>query len=486
MRDSIRTRLLAAFLAVALAAAAALSYYFLTQIEAYGLRKLEERLYSETRTAAALLGAMYEASPRTKGGHIDVPAAAVSRALSEACTGTAGRLRVLDAKGAVLADSAGTESVGASYAGRPEIAKALGGAHGAATRKTELGRVALYVAAPIRVDGKVVGATYASATTFSILTLVSDYRRQMAVLAAAYLLISFVLAEMLGRWLTRPLRTLEAGAVALASDHSVRVVPEGPREIRALADAFNLLAQDIETSTSVLYEEERRKSRFVSDVSHELRTPLTAIRGAAETLLDEGVSEKDRRRFLGRIVNESDRLARLASDLLTLQRIEGATGELPLRPVDMRQVAALAVESLESLATEREVTVRVEGAAPPVLGDRDRLQQVVANLVDNATRMTPAGGTVLLRLSHEDTSAVLRVTDSGPGIPLADLPRLFDRFYRSELSRARTTGGAGLGLAIVKAIVTAHGGDIGARNLPDGGAEFAIRLPVLDSDSARE
>jgi HAMP domain-containing protein len=313
VRDSIRTRLLAAFLAVALAAAAALSYYFLTQIEAYGLRKLEERLYSETRTSAALLGAMYETSPPAKGGGIDVPTAAISRALAEARTDTAGRLRVLDAKGAVLADSAGSDAVGVSYAGRPEIVKALAGGYGAATRKTELGRVALYVAAPIRAGGKVVGATYASATTLSILTLVSDYRTQMALLAAAYLFVSFVLAEMLGRWLTRPLRTLEAGAVALASDHSVRVVPEGPREIRALADAFNLLAQDIETSTSVLYEEERRKSRFVSDVSHELRTPLTAIRGAAETLLDEGISEEDRRRFLSRIVAESDRSRSSAS-----------------------------------------------------------------------------------------------------------------------------------------------------------------------------
>jgi two-component system OmpR family sensor kinase len=476
VRGSIRTRLLAAFLVVALAAAAGLSYYFLTQTEAYGLRKLEERLLSEARLSAALVGSLYEEA--TGDGKLKVPAEAISSALAEASSETSSRLIVLDAKGIVLADSQRASAIGSSYSTRPEIAQALAGEYGAATRRTDLGRVALYVAWPIRVGGRIVGATYASSTTFSILTLLSDYRQQLALLIVAYLVIAFVSAEVLGRWLTRPLSKLESGAVALASDHSVRVVPEGPREIRALADALNLLAQDIETSTSVLYEEERRKSRFVSDVSHELRTPLTAIRGAAETLLDEGVSEEDRRRFLSRIVNESDRLARLANDLLTLQRIEGATGELPLRPVDLRQVAAIAAESLEPLAAEHAVTVSVEGEAPPVLGDRDRLQQVLANLVDNATRMSPRGGRVEVRLSRDREGwTVVTISDEGPGIPKEDLPRLFDRFYRSEMSRTRATGGAGLGLAIVRAIVTAHGGEISARNLPAGGAQFAVRLP---------
>jgi two-component system OmpR family sensor kinase len=265
----------------------------------------------------------------------------------------------------------------------------------------------------------------------------------------------------------------------------VRVKPQGPRETRALAEAFNRLAEDIETSTIELHEEERRKSRFVSDVSHELRTPLTAIRGAAETIMDESVPEGDRRRFLATIVAESDRLARLATDLLTLQRIEGATGELPLRRVELSEVVALAVEALEPLAAEREVTIEVSGEAPAVLGERDRLQQVVANLLDNATRMAARDGHVTVRLSESGGRAVVEISDDGPGIPPADLPHLFDRFYRSELSRARSTGGAGLGLAIVKAIVSAHGGVIEAENGPSGGATMTVRLPALREDPAR-
>jgi two-component system OmpR family sensor kinase len=479
MRGSIRMRLLAALLFVALAAAAGLSYYFLTQIEAYGLRRLEERLHSEARMSAALLGAAYEQAPDTR-----LPAMALSEALAAVSADTTSRLRVLDARGVVVADSVQTGSIGASYAQRPEIAAALKGEYGADTRRTELGRVALFVAAPIHADGRIVGATYASSTTFSVMTLLYDYRRQLAFLIVVYLVIALVIGELLARWLVRPLRKLQESASSLAADHSVRVTPEGPSEVRDVADALNRLAEDIETSTIELHDEEQRKSRFVSDVSHELRTPLTAIRGAAETLLDESIPADDRRRFLSTIVAESDRLARLASDLLTLQRIEGATGELPLSRVDLRQVSALAVEALEPLAAGRGVKVEVEGDAPAVLGDRDRIQQVIANLVDNATRMTPSGGAVTVRLRAEGGRGIVEVADDGPGIPEPDLQRLFDRFYRAESSRARATGGAGLGLAIVKAIVVSHQGTIAVANRPEGGAVFTVSLPALADEPA--
>jgi two-component system OmpR family sensor kinase len=129
---------------------------------------------------------------------------------------------------------------------------------------------------------------------------------------------------------------------------------------------------------------------------------------------------------------------------------------------------------------ERGVTVKVEGTAPMVLGSRDRLQQVVGNLVDNAVRHTPSGCGVIVALSEEGGEAVLRVIDEGPGIRAEDLANLFQRFYRAQYSRARATGGAGLGLAIVKAIVASHRGTIEAANRPEGGAVFTVRLPKLE------
>jgi two-component system OmpR family sensor kinase len=478
VRGSIRTRLLASFLLVAVAAAAGLSVYFLDQIEAFGLRRLEERLTSEATVAAATLGAALD-----ENGAVSLTSntgSRISAALADATAHSTSRIIVIDADGRVVADSA-RKAVGENYRGRPPVALALNGGVGNATGAESTGRIALTITAPVRADGRVVGATFVTASTFSITTLVSDYRVELGIAGLAFLIAAFLLIEALSRWLTRPLRELQAGAAALATDHSVRVRPTGPRETRALAGAFNELAEEIETSSVELHEEERRKSRFVSDVSHELRSPLTGIRLAAETLLDGEVGPEDHDRFLGTIIREADRLTGLANDLLELQRIEGATGELPIGRVDLTQAARLAVEANEPVAMERGVTVRVHGVAPEVLGSRDRLQQVVGNLVDNATRHTPAGRSVTVDLSEEAGSAVLRVIDEGPGIPPRDLANLFERFYRAQYSRDRATGGAGLGLSIVRAIVTSHHGTIEAANRLEGGAMFTVRLPKLDS-----
>lgn len=301
-------------------------------------------------------------------------------------------------------------------------------------------------------------------------------------LAAAALaaLVAWPIAAAYARRTTTPIEKLAASAASFAAgDHSRRARPEGPREVRLIAESFNRMADEVSLALDELSSEESRKTQFVSDVSHELRTPLTAIRGAAETLLDGGVAEDDQERFLSTIATEAERLTRLANDLLQLQRIEGATGELPFRRTTLREAADRALTMLEPLIEDREVEVTVSGTAPAVLGDIDRLQQVVANLVDNASRMVGEGGHVWVELSAEAGSAVLSVRDDGPGIPDEDVGRLFDRFYRADTSRARSRGGAGLGLAIVRAIIASHGGTIEAANLPAGGARLTVRLPAL-------
>jgi two-component system OmpR family sensor kinase len=478
MRASIRTRLLVAFLAVAITSAVGLSGYFLSEVESYGLRKLEDRLNVESLMTAGLVAAQLNA-----GGSDALSkqqAAALDDELSRIGPTISSHIRILDEDGQALVDSADRASVGAQYAETPEVASALGGARGAATRITEDGRVALYVAEPILVDRRVAGVAYASATTFSIRTLLRDYRLRLGGAVVLFVLLALVLTEILSRWLTAPLLDLARTAVAFADgDHSVRVRPRGSSEIRALAEAFNAMAQEVQTIMAELTEEEGRKSRFVSDVSHELRTPLTAIRGAAETLLDGDVPEEDARQFLSTIVRESERLSRLANDLLTLQRIEGATGELPISRVDLLETARHAVEGLAPLTEARGVRVVLEGAAPPVLGDKDRLQQVLGNLVDNASRMTPEGGVVTISLCAEDRQSVVRVLDEGPGLSEVDIPHVFDRFWRAQASRARSTGGAGLGLPIVAAIVRAHAGTVEAALREGGGTVFTVRLPSV-------
>ncbi len=465
---SIRTRLLASLLAVAVVSAAGLSWYFLNQLESIGLRALEERLGSEARLAAGMLG------ERGLG-----EAGSLHASLVETDPDLPSRLRVLNGAGVAIADSAGEAGLGIDYTERTEVAEALAGRYGGFTRLRDDGRYGMFVAYPIRAEGQIIGVAYSSAPTVEVTNLLADYRQRLVWAIGGFFLVTLVIAELLSRWLARPLRRLESGTAALATgDFTVRVQPVGSRETRAMAEAFNMMADRIEHVVSELKNEERRKSRFVSDVSHELRTPLTAIRGAAETLLDGPVEPEYAERFLSTIVSESDRLARLANDLLALQRIEGATGELPLRRMDLADVSRRAVAALEPLLEERGATVEIVGTAPEVLGDPDRVQQVVANLIDNATRVAE-GGTVRVELATEEGRAMLSVLDEGPGIPESEVERLFDRFYRTESSRSRVSGGSGLGLAIVKAIVTAHAGEIEATNRPGGGAVFTMWLPAL-------
>ena len=264
---------------------------------------------------------------------------------------------------------------------------------------------------------------------------------------------------------------------------SVRFMDEGmvrtPLGVQELATELDSVASRMRAQLAEAAAESKRQNQFVSDVSHELRTPLTAIRGAAETMMDEDISYEDRRLFCESIVRESERLTRLANELLTLQRIDGG-GEIVLERVNLHKVVEDAVTSLAPLLEERNVELTISGEAPDVLGDTDRLEQVTVNLIENASRFTkPGHGRIWVELSGIKGHSILAVKDNGRGFGDIDPARLFDRFYRGDASRARTTGGTGLGLTIVKAIVESHDGTVEAVNLPNGGACFIVAIPSL-------
>jgi two-component system, OmpR family, phosphate regulon sensor histidine kinase PhoR len=237
------------------------------------------------------------------------------------------------------------------------------------------------------------------------------------------------------------------------------------------------------------------RSDFVANVSHELRTPLTAIRGYVETLLHTPpANPSDNQQFLAIIDRHADRLSRLTEDLLTLSDLESGNVKLSLQPLDANQLIQRVLEVFWDQANRKNIklTHQIAPGTPKLLGDSDRLQQLFINLVDNAIKYTPNGGAVTLTAvfaapQNGGASQVeIAVSDTGPGIPEKDLPRLTERFYRVDKARSRDLGGTGLGLAIVKHIVQAHKGELKIESEVNRGTTVRIRLPAAPVETRQQ
>jgi signal transduction histidine kinase len=288
----------------------------------------------------------------------------------------------------------------------------------------------------------------------------------VVVAAIASVLLAFVLA----RRLARPLHEVGAAARRIADgDYAARVPREGPEEIASLADSFNQMASSLE-------EQERMRRDFIANAAHELRTPLTNLQGYLEALRD-GVITADRATYVS-LHEEADRLVRLSRSLDALAEGDAATGPPELEPVDLAATVRSAVE-LAAPAIER-AGLRVSVDAPaslPARANADHLAQVLANLLSNAVRYTPRGGTVTITAQRRPADLLVTVANTSETIPPADLDRVFERFYRVEKSRDRARGGAGIGLAIVKQLVEAGGGRVGAAS-GDGTTSVWFSLPA--------
>jgi two-component system OmpR family sensor kinase len=285
----------------------------------------------------------------------------------------------------------------------------------------------------------------------------------------------------------RPLSEVEQTAAAIAAGQLDRRVPErDPRtEVGRLSLALNgMLAQiqravaSSEQSAAQARTSEDRMRRFITDASHELRTPLTTIRGFAE-LYRQGAA-RDVELLMSRIESESRRMGVLVEDLLLLARLD-AQRPLERRRVDLLVLATDAVHDAQSIAPKRRVQIEVfDGpGTPEVLGDEARLRQVLGNLVSNALQHTPDSARVTVRVGTEDNEAKLEVVDEGPGMSEEDAHRVFERFYRTDSSRARASGGTGLGLSIVDSLVFAHGGTVTVTTAPGRGCRFQVSLPRI-------
>jgi heavy metal sensor kinase len=243
-------------------------------------------------------------------------------------------------------------------------------------------------------------------------------------------------------------------------------------------DELGRLAQTINAMISRLEQSFTEMRRFSADASHELRTPLTVLRTEVEVAMSRPLAPAEVQHLLGSVLEECERLTRLTDQLLTLARQDAGRAARPEQRVALPALLADVVETLRPLAEERAVNFRSEVSDGDVQGDSAALRQVFVNLIDNAIKYTPGGGTVTISVRRENTSVVVTIVDTGEGIAAEHLPRVFDRFYRVDKARTRAAGGTGLGLSIARGIVEAHGGQIELESTPCRGTNATVTLPV--------
>lgn len=341
-----------------------------------------------------------------------------------------------------------------------------------AIAETSLSPAILGKGIPLEANGQTVGYLL-PAKGPNELAFEEQLNRSILYAGLAAGVVAIVLGALLTRAIMRPLSIVEEGARRIADgDLSHRVRVNSRDEIGDLARQFNEMAEALQRQESL-------RRAMVADIAHELRTPLTVIRGQVEALQDNifELSQEniqpihDQVLLLGRLVEDLRELALAEAGALPMERI----------PVALYDVVRRAVAAFQQRAGEQGVNIhtQLQAEVPAIEGDPQRIEQVLANLLSNAMRYTPSGGSVTIKLTADSHWAYISVTDTGSGIAPEDLPYVFDRFYRADAARAKATGGSGLGLSIAKQIVEAHGGAITVQSSLGVGTTFTVRLPIM-------
>lgn len=345
-----------------------------------------------------------------------------------------------------------------------------------------------YVCEPLNYNGQLIGAMLL--TTPAIAQDFSQQANLAIVIAGLIVAILVVVFSFLfARSLTRPLESLTLAAEQMKQGRYTQRVeePKTLDELGRLASTFNDMANTIEADVNELRHQEQARRDLTANIAHDLATPLTAIQGFSEALADEVITDAEERQEMAqRIGREVQRLRRMVKDLQQMSSLESGHAQLDLAPLDMNTLTEETLNVIRPECAQMNITLLNEIAVgtPPVLADGDRITQVLLNLLDNARRHTPSGGTISVGAYSKEDTLSIQVHDTGAGIDMADLPHIFERFYRADRSRRTTTGGSGLGLSIVKAIITAHGGRIWAESKPGQGTTITFTLPLAPAKNA--
>ena len=327
---------------------------------------------------------------------------------------------------------------------------------------------------PLTINGILIGTLWVDrGTPPRVVQLIFTLIGPTAIISIMLGILTLIIGLLLMRRMINPLSEVIAAAQAVSQGDLTARVPVGARndDLTALSIHFNHMADELERS-------DRQRRNMLADIAHELRTPITIMRGRLEGILD-GVYAADEA-HIAPALEETYLLERLVEDLRLLALAEANQLRFELKPVRLNELAETILGLFSAQAGERNVQLNLEAEPdlPEVMVDPQRFQQVIGNLIDNALRYTPEGSKIDVTIHRMQDYIELTVADEGPGIPEDEINHVFDRFWRGEKSRARSTGGAGLGLSIARQLVEAQGGKISAHNRPEHGFEVQITLPV--------
>ncbi len=476
---SIRWKILISYLLIILIAFTAVA---VSLIQLVGDYLFNQRIRDDQRIAESLSG-------QIGGALVELHMDEVQSIVRSAAEESAGRVLVVDNYGVVQIDTQSTLT--GTRLANAEIASVLSGSdsdygfydlgsvdgfwiRAAVTGYSSVGAMSAFYAKAVYDGSARIGVLAYVSTVQEIYENLRSIQFKIIIWLLLVGALALLFSLLVTRMFTRPIGELSEGIRRMTGgDLSTRVNVSGHNEFTDLAMAFNSMSEKIEAL-------DKTRSQFVSNASHELKTPLSTMKILIETLLyQDPIDPAMTKDFLTDVNKEIDRLNRIVSDLLTLVNIDSGGTKLNLTDMSISALLEEQVKRLLPLARENGIEINLNARDDiHVTGDATKLQQVIYNVIDNAIKYTPRGGEVTITQTRAGRRVIVRIADTGIGIPADDLPHIFDRFYRVDKARSRATGGTGLGLSIVKQIVQAHGGTITAESVEGKGTTFIIELPI--------
>jgi signal transduction histidine kinase len=472
MRRSIIWKFFAACIILTLVAVFVLNFFASLKLRRDFDHKISERL----RTNAILVG--YILREHLHGGEPKVIQERVKNLANELGL----RITVINPKGVVLGDSETDPSEMVNHLDRSEVIRAMKDGFGQSTRPSDtLGYNMKYVAVRISDDGDVLGVVRFAMPLSEVQLEMQAIYRAVLLGAVVALVIALAIAYFLSRSMTSPIREMKEIARRLAEgDFSRKVRIKSKDEMGELAKSLNTMAGELQAKMENLKRMDRVRTDFVANVSHELKTPLTLIKGYIETLADKAMNDTEKAgRFISIIKDHTDRLSNIIDDLLSLSELELSRDSIVKSEFDLKSLIDDIVLGFGHAlaAKQQQLTLKPQGSNFVISADRDKIEQVFVNVIDNSIKYTGESGKIEVCLVQQNGEFVVTVEDNGIGIPREDLDRVFERFYRVDKARSRQLGGTGLGLGIAKHIVLAHKGEIRIESDINRGTKVFVTLP---------